>query len=65
MFRNTHLQSDHRLVVANIRLKLKPILQRELRRQIDMTRLREEEVEKLKTVLKELGADLTDGVDEA
>ena len=68
MFRKTYLQSDHRLVVTKVRLKLKAkrrVAQRELRHQTDMSSLGEEEVEEFKRVLEEeLGDVGTDEVED-
>ena len=68
MFRKTYLQSDHRLVVSKVRLKLKDkrrIAQRELRVVTDMNRLGEDEVEDFRRLFAEnLSAASTDGVDE-
>ena len=69
VFRKTYLQSDHRLVVANIRLKLKAkrkVAQRELRHPTDMSSLGKDEVEEFKMALEEeLGAVPTDDVEDA
>ena len=61
----TYPQSDHRLVVAKVRLKLKAKrrrMQRELRHQVDMKRLEEGEVEEFRRVFaEELGDGQTGG----
>ena len=56
MFQKTYLQSDHRLVVAKVRLKLKAkgrVAQREPRHQIEISSWGEEKVQEFKKLLEE------------